>query len=62
MENERLEAVELEHKIVIEKTKQRARVKSINQQQIATKEGLREVAMQDILCESALQEVFCSVA
>jgi len=53
MENERLEAVELEHKIVIEKTKQRARVKTINQQQIATKEGLRAVAMEEHAKEKA---------
>jgi len=52
-ENARLEAQELEHKVVIDKMKQRERVKQINQQQIATKEAQREVAMQEYLKEKA---------
>lgn len=47
MENERLEQQELEHKLDIEKRKQRERVKVINQQQIAMKEAQ---------CEQALKE------
>jgi len=39
MENERLEHLELEHKLNIEKTRQRERVKLINQQQIAANEA-----------------------
>lgn len=50
-ENERLEHLELEHKLEIEKMKQRERVKQINQQQIATKEAMREEAMQEYLKE-----------
>lgn len=51
MENERLEHVELEHKLQIEKLKQRERVKQINQQQIAMKEAQREDAMQEYMKE-----------
>merc|ERR1712039_137417 len=51
MENERLEHIELEHKLNIEKSKQRERVKHINQQQIAMKEAQREEAMQEYLRE-----------
>mmetsp|Transcript_9882 Transcript_9882/g.20974 ORF Transcript_9882/g.20974 Transcript_9882/m.20974 type:complete len:480 (-) Transcript_9882:195-1634(-) len=47
MENERLEHCELEHKLSIEKAKQRERVKYINQQQIAMKEAQREEALQE---------------
>merc|ERR1719238_404764 len=53
MENERLEHVELEHKLEIEKMKQRERVKVINQQQIAMKEAQREEAMQEYVKEKA---------
>merc|ERR1712217_375809 len=51
MENERLEHIELEHKLNIEKLKQRERVKVINQQQIATKEAQRQEALQEYLKE-----------
>eukprot|EP00927_Polykrikos_kofoidii_P079104 TRINITY_DN758_c0_g1_i1.p1 TRINITY_DN758_c0_g1~~TRINITY_DN758_c0_g1_i1.p1 ORF type:complete len:530 (-),score=179.96 TRINITY_DN758_c0_g1_i1:118-1497(-) len=51
MENERLEHVELDHKLQIEKSKQRSRVKTINQQQIATKEAQRQEALQEYLKE-----------
>lgn len=44
MENERLEQMELVHKLELEKMKQRERVKTINQQQIAMKEMEREEA------------------
>lgn len=47
MENERLDHIELEHKLDIEKMKQRERVKTINQQQIAMREAQREEAMQE---------------
>eukprot|EP00439_Symbiodinium_sp_Y106_P004662 s6408_g1.t1 len=47
MANHVLEQAELEHKLVIEKDKQRQRVKSINQQQIAMKEAQRDEAMQE---------------
>lgn len=49
MENQRLEHLELEHKLNIEKVKQRERVKVINQQQIATKEAQREDALHEYL-------------
>merc|ERR1712100_722307 len=52
-ENERLEHIELEHKLNIEKMKQRERVKVINQQQIAMKEAQREEAMQEYMQERA---------
>lgn len=45
MANERLENIELEHKLNLEKSKQRERVKHINQQQIATKEAQRAEAL-----------------
>lgn len=51
MENERLELVELEHKVEIDKMKQRARVKQINQQQIATKEAQRADAHAEYMKE-----------
>merc|ERR1719168_344557 len=51
MENERLEHVELEHKLNVEKTKQRERVKTINQQQIHMKEAQRQEALQEYLKE-----------
>lgn len=51
MENERLEQLELEHKLTLEKTKQRERVKIINQQQIAAKEAARQEALQEYLKE-----------
>merc|ERR1712203_794054 len=47
MNNERLEHIELEHKLNIEKSKQRERVKHINQQQIAMKEAQREDAQEE---------------
>jgi len=50
-ENERLELVELEHKVEIDKMKQRARVKHINQQQIAAKEAQRQEAQAEYLRE-----------
>lgn len=52
-ENERLEHIELEHKLEIEKMKQRERVKTINQQQIAMKEAQREEAMQEYVKEKS---------
>jgi len=51
MENERLEQQELEHKLDIEKRKQRERVKVINQQQIAMKEAQCEEAMKEYIKE-----------
>jgi len=51
MENERLEHIELEHKLEMEKMKQRERVKTINQQQIAMKEVQRQEAMAEYLDE-----------
>jgi len=51
MEDERLECVELEHKLNIEKLKQRERVKHINQQQIVTKEARRAEALAEYLKE-----------
>lgn len=51
MENERLEHVELEHKLAVEKSKQRERVKHINQQQISMKEAQREDALNEYLRE-----------
>merc|ERR1712151_996542 len=63
MENERLEHVELEHKLNIEKSKQRERVKHINQQQIAMKEAQREDAMQEYLKEkSQVEELVAKIA
>eukprot|EP00933_Yihiella_yeosuensis_P061429 TRINITY_DN64231_c0_g1_i1.p1 TRINITY_DN64231_c0_g1~~TRINITY_DN64231_c0_g1_i1.p1 ORF type:complete len:477 (+),score=167.30 TRINITY_DN64231_c0_g1_i1:112-1542(+) len=63
MENERLDACELEHKLIIEKNKQRERVKAINQQQIATKEAAKEEAMQEYLKERAqVEELVASIA
>mmetsp|Transcript_88743 Transcript_88743/g.123161 ORF Transcript_88743/g.123161 Transcript_88743/m.123161 type:complete len:483 (-) Transcript_88743:197-1645(-) len=53
MANHVLEQAELEHKLVIEKDKQRQRVKSINQQQIAMKEAQRDEAMQEYQRERA---------
>jgi len=51
MENERLEHVELEHKLNLEKCNQRERVKVINQQQIAMKEDQRQEALHEYLSE-----------
>jgi len=53
MENERLEHVELEIKLNVEKSKQRERVKVINQQQIAMKESQKIEAEQEYLKEKA---------
>jgi len=53
MENERLEHLELEHKLEMEKMKQRERVKTINQQQIAMKEVQRQEAMAEYLDEKS---------
>lgn len=47
MENERLEQAEMEHRLNIEKAKQRERVKHINQQQIADKEAQRIEALKE---------------
>lgn len=63
MENERLEHLELEHKLNIEKLKQRERVKTINQQQIAMKEAQREEALQEYQKEKAqVQELVDRIA
>merc|ERR1712087_702724 len=63
MENERLQHVELEHKLNIEKGKQRERVKHINQQQIAMKEAMREEAMAEYLKEKdQVQELVEKIA
>merc|ERR1719388_688929 len=51
MELERLEHQELERKLDIEKAHQRARVKQINQAQIAQKEALRSEARDEYLKE-----------
>jgi len=51
MENERLEHLELEHKLGIEKLRQAERVKVINQQQIAAKEAQRQEALNEYLKE-----------
>jgi len=51
MENERLEHVELEHKLHLEKSKQRERVKVINQQQITMKEEQRQEALHEYMRE-----------
>mmetsp|Transcript_62161 Transcript_62161/g.116292 ORF Transcript_62161/g.116292 Transcript_62161/m.116292 type:complete len:479 (-) Transcript_62161:340-1776(-) len=56
MENERLEQQELEHKLDIEKRRQRERVKVINQQQIAMKEAQREDALQEYIKERSQVE------
>lgn len=63
MENERLEQQELEHKLNIEKSKQRERVKTINQQQIATKEAQRDEAMKEYQKErEQVQELVDKIA
>jgi len=63
MENQRLQHLELEHKLEFEKVKQRERVKMINQQQIATKEAQREEALIEHLREKAqVQEVVDKIA
>jgi len=63
MENERLEHVELEHKLAIEKAKQRERVKHINQQQISMKEAQREEALAEYLKErDQVQELVDKIA
>lgn len=51
MENERQEHEELDHKLNLEKLKQRERVKTINQQQIASKEAQRQEALQEYIKE-----------
>jgi len=53
MEDQRLESMELDYKIQIDKAKQRENVKRINQKQIETKEGQREEAMQEYVKEKA---------
>jgi len=55
-ENERLEHIELEHKLELEKMKQRERVKTINQQQIVMKEAQREQAMFEYMNEKVQVE------
>jgi len=63
MENQRLQHLELEHKLELEKGKQRERVKAINQQQIATKEAQRDEALQEHLMEQAqVQELVMKIA
>ncbi|CAE7887466.1 MNS1 [Symbiodinium sp. KB8] len=63
MENERLEQQELEHKLDIEKKRQRERVKVINQQQIAMKEAQREEAMQEYIKErNQVEELVAKIA
>lgn len=63
MENERLEHLELEHKLGIEKAKQRERVKHINQQQIAMKEAQRDEALAEYLKEKdQVQELVEKIA
>jgi len=56
MENERLEKIEMEHKVEIGKMKEREHVRHINQQQIATKEAQREEAKKEYLKEKAQVE------
>lgn len=51
IENERLASIELDHKIELDKMRQRERVKQINQHQICTKEAQREEAMQEYVKE-----------
>lgn len=63
MMNENLEQSELEHKLNIEKNKQRERVKVINQQQIAMKEGQRDEARQEYLKErTQVEELVARIA
>merc|ERR1719149_483394 len=63
MENQRMQHLELEHKLELEKGKQRERVKAINQQQIATKEAQRDEALQEHLVEQAqVQELVMKIA
>lgn len=63
MENERLEHQELEHKLAIEKSKQRERVKLINQQQIASQEAKKQEALAEYLKEKdQVQEVVEKIA
>lgn len=63
MENERLQHIELEHKLNIEKLKQRERVKVINQKQIAMREVSRQEALQEYLKEKAqVQELVDKIA
>ncbi|CAE8632917.1 unnamed protein product [Polarella glacialis] len=63
MKNERLESGELEHKLVIEKNKQRERVKVINQQQIAMKESQRDEAHQVYMKErEQIEELVAKIA
>lgn len=53
METERMEHMELERKLENEKSKQRLRMKEINQEQIALKEAQREEANQEYIKEKA---------
>jgi len=63
MMNENLEQQELEHKLNIEKNKQRERVKVINQQQIAMKEAQREEAHQEYIKErTQVEELVARIA
>jgi len=63
MENERLEHLELEHKLNIEKTRQRERVKLINQQQIAANEAKKQDALNEYLRErEQVEELVCKIA
>merc|ERR1719188_361001 len=56
MESERLKQIDLEHQLNSEKFKQRATVKTINQQQIIDREKLREESKKEFLIERAQVE------
>jgi len=63
MYNQQLEEAELDHKLQIEKVKQRERVKVINQQQIAMKEAQREEAHQEYVKErTQVEELVAKIA
>lgn len=63
MENERLEQLELVHKLDIEKMKQRERVKVINQQQIAMREMEKDEALREYIKEKeAVNELVDKIA
>jgi len=53
MENERLESIEVDYKVDIDKAKRRENCKKVNQKQIETKEAKRELAMHEHLKEKA---------
>lgn len=63
MANERLEHIELEHKLNLEKAKQRERVKHINKQQITTKEEQRAEALAEYQKErDQVEELVAKIA